>query len=168
MPISDYLRGIRAKIGNDLLVVPSATGLVFDDDGRVLLALHSTGNVWAAPGGAIDPDESPVDAAVREVWEETGLVVEPVGLAGVFGGPEFRVRYDNGDETSYVISVFECRAIGGRLRADGEETLDVGWFAPHEVAGLTLSRWARRALAELIANRGRPLIPPVRWRPPAA
>lgn len=168
MPISDYLRGVRAKLGNDLILVPSATGLVFDEAGRVLLALHATGNVWAAPGGAIDPDERPVDAAVREVWEETGLVVEPVALAGVFGGPECRVRYDNGDETAYVITIYECRAIGGRLRADGEETLEVRWVAPHEIAALTLSRWARVVLPDLVANRGRPQVPPVSWRPPAA
>ena len=78
MGMSDYLHGVRAKVGHALLVVPSATGLVYDDQGRVLLARHANDNVWMAPGGALDPDESPADAAVREVWEETGLVVEPV------------------------------------------------------------------------------------------
>src|SRR5262245_64452297 len=95
MPISEYLRNLRAKVGPALLVVPSATGLVYDTDGRVLLVRHSNAGVWVAPGGAVDPDETPQDAVVREVWEETGLRVEPVALSGVFGGPEFHVRYAN-------------------------------------------------------------------------
>jgi 8-oxo-dGTP pyrophosphatase MutT (NUDIX family) len=69
----------------------------------------------------IDPDEAPQDAVVREVWEETGLRVEPTRLCGVFGGPEFRVTYENGDESHYVMAVFECRRIGGDAATDGDE-----------------------------------------------
>lgn len=41
MPISEQLRALRAKIGNDLIVVPSVTGLVFDERERLLLVRHS-------------------------------------------------------------------------------------------------------------------------------
>jgi 8-oxo-dGTP pyrophosphatase MutT (NUDIX family) len=166
MPISDYLKDIRARVGTTLLVVPSVTGLVFDDDGRVLLVRHSNGGVWVAPGGAIDPDEAPQDAVVREVWEETGLRVEPVRLVGVFGGPDFRVVYENGDETDYVMAIYECRRLDGELRPDGEETLDARWVAASELDALTLSRWARAILPTLVARRGQTWIPPVAWRPP--
>ncbi len=57
-------------------------------------------------GGAVDPGESPVDAAVREAWEETGLHVEITGIFGVFGGPDFRVSYPNGDVADYVMHEF--------------------------------------------------------------
>lgn len=67
MPISEYLRGLREKVGRDLLLVPSVTGLVFDGEGRVLLIRHSNGGVWLAPGGAVDPGEAPQDAIVREM-----------------------------------------------------------------------------------------------------
>ena len=129
MPISDYLRTLRARVGTSLLVVPSVTGLVFDDDGRVLLVRHANGGVWLLPGGAVDPDEAPQDAVVREVWEETGLHVEPIALCAVLGGPEFRVRYENGDETSYVMALFECRRLGGVLqlsqRQQGHEPVGI-------------------------------------------
>lgn len=59
MAISDYLRGVRAKVGHDFLMASAATGLVFDDAGRVLLARHSNGGVWVAPGGAIDSGREP-------------------------------------------------------------------------------------------------------------
>jgi 8-oxo-dGTP pyrophosphatase MutT (NUDIX family) len=150
------------------LSVPSVTALVFDAQGRVLLGLHSNAGVWVAPGGAIDPDEAPQDAVVREVWEETGLHVEPVRFRGVYGGPDFRVRYENGDEVTYVMSVFECELIGGALRADGVEILDVGWFAPAELERLNLSRGARIALPRLMGPSGEDWIPEVTWRPPGA
>ena len=167
MPISDYLRGVRAKVGHDFLLATAATGLVFDDAGRVLLARHSNAGLWLAPGGAVDPDESPADAVVREVWEETGLYVEPVSLLGAFGGPSFRVRYANGDETGYVMVVFECRVVGGAPQPDGDEVLELRWVTPEDLGGFALSRWARDLLPTLVAHRGRTLIPAVTWRPPA-
>lgn len=45
-------------------------------DAHVLLMLHATKGVWLPPGGHVEPDESPVAAAVREVFEETGLRVQ--------------------------------------------------------------------------------------------
>ena len=150
MPISEYLRAVRARVGHALLLVPSVTGLVLDDAGRVLLVRHSNGGVWVAPGGAVDPDERPADAVVREVREETGLRVEPTALRGVFGGPEFRVRYANGDETAYVMAVYECRRLDCELQADGVETLDVRWVEPEELEGLALPSWVRVVLSETL------------------
>lgn len=165
MPMSEYVRDLRAKVGHDLLLVPSVTAVVFDEDSRVLLVKHSNGGVWVPPGGAVDPDESPVDAVVREVWEETGLRVEPVGLCGVFGGPEFRLRYVNGDEAGYVMAVFECRPLPGKLRPDGVETLDVCYFAASELDELRLGRWVRSVLPLVMTNRGKAWLPPVTWSP---
>lgn len=167
MPISEYLRGLRSKVGSTLLLISSVTGLVFDRDRKVLLIRHANGGVWVAPGGAIDPDEAPQDAVVREVWEETGLVVEPVRLCGVFGGPEFRVTYTNGDEAAYVMVVFECRAIGGELRVDREEALEARYVAASELQSVNLSTWARALLPPLLHERDASWIPPVTWRPPA-
>jgi 8-oxo-dGTP pyrophosphatase MutT (NUDIX family) len=165
MAISDYMRQLRTLVGTRLVQVPSASAFVRDDDGRLLLVRHANGGVWACPGGAIDPEEAPQDAAVREVWEETGLLVEPFGLCGVFSGPEFRIRYDNGDEVSYVIAVFACRRVGGELRADGEETTDARFVAADELSRLHLSPWSRVVLPHLLSGDGR-WVPPARWRPP--
>jgi len=83
VPISDYMRCLREKVGPDLLLAPSVTIITFDDQGRILLARHADTGVWVAPGGSVDPHESPADAAVREMWEETGLLVEPTKILGV-------------------------------------------------------------------------------------
>ena len=47
---------------------------------------HVEGNDWTTPGGMIEPYETPSNAAVREMWEETGLYVELTHVIGVFGG----------------------------------------------------------------------------------
>ena len=168
MPISGYLRNLRSKIGPTLLLVPSVTALVFDDDGRILLVRHSNGGVWVAPGGAIDPGETPQDAVVREVWEETGLRVKPMHLCGVFSGPEFHVRYANGDEVSYVMAVFECDRVDGQLRADQEEVLEARYFVPAELQTVNLAPWARLILPPIIRSGERTWLPPVKWEPPGA
>jgi 8-oxo-dGTP pyrophosphatase MutT (NUDIX family) len=85
MPISEYLLQLRQRVGSDLLLMPSVTVLVRDDRGRVLLVRNIETNIWVAPGGAVDPFETPADAAVREIWEETGLWVEPFACLGYTG-----------------------------------------------------------------------------------
>ena len=166
MPISDYLKELRALLGTKLVLMPSVAAVVFDDAGRVLLARHSTGGVWSTPGGAIDPDETPQDAVVREVWEELRLDVEPIRFLGTFGGPAFRITYENGDEVAYVITAFECRIVAGEIRPDGDEVLEARWFGIDELPNLVLSNWARSVLPEIVARRAA-WVPPVTWRPPA-
>jgi 8-oxo-dGTP pyrophosphatase MutT (NUDIX family) len=167
MPISDYLKDLRTLIGTKLVLMPSVAALVFDDAGRVLLARHSTGGggVWSTPGGAIDPDEAPQDAVVREVWEELRLDVEPIRCLGTFGGPDFRITYPNGDQVAYVITAFECRLLGGTMVPDGDEVLEARYFAVDELRSLVLSNWGKTVLPTLVATRNG-WVPPVTWRPP--
>jgi 8-oxo-dGTP pyrophosphatase MutT (NUDIX family) len=119
-----------------------------------------------APGGAVEPDETPADALVREVWEETGLRVEPVRLLGVFGGPDFRVRYRNGDEVAYVMTVFGCRVRDGQPHADGSEVLELRWAAADELPALDLVPWARVVLPALLRSDAIAFAPPS-WTPPS-
>src|SRR6476620_729032 len=121
MSISPYIAGLRTQIGTSLLLVPSVTAIIYGERGEILLVRQRDGDVWSTPGGAIEPDESPVDAVVRETWEETGLLVMPKTLIGVFGGPNFVVRYTNGDETQYVMTVFECSHLSGQLANSNDE-----------------------------------------------
>jgi ADP-ribose pyrophosphatase YjhB (NUDIX family) len=105
--------------------------VIWDDFGRVLLIRRGDGRGWSLPGGILEPGERVADCVVREVWEETGLVVEVNRLTGVYSDPaHMHFTYPNGDRAHLVSTTFECRVTGGELRADGEESLDVAFFPP--------------------------------------
>jgi 8-oxo-dGTP pyrophosphatase MutT (NUDIX family) len=95
-PMSPYYQHLRTKIGRDLLLVPSVAAVILDGEGNLLLQ-EKHGEGWSLPAGAIEPGEAPVEALRREVLEETGLMVEPASIRGVFGGAAFRYAYPNGD-----------------------------------------------------------------------
>ncbi|TYB58561.1 NUDIX domain-containing protein [Nonomuraea sp. PA05] len=143
MPMPPFLARIREKVGNDLLMLPSVSGFVFDDQGRLLLARHGDVGFWGAPGGGVDPDERPEDAVVRELKEELGVDIVVRGLIGVYGGPEFRTRYPNGHEVGYVIAAYGCALAPGSAapQPDGVEINDFRWVSEQELPGLSTTAW---------------------------
>ena len=165
MGMSEYMKDIRNKVGHTLLQMPSVTIINFDEAGRALLVKHRDTDLWVAPGGAIEPGEIPADAAVREMWEETGLVVELVGILGVYGGPEFVVEYSNGDKTSYVMTVFEGRVVGGKLDPVDDESTEAAYFFREELMALNTQPWVRVVLPDVFERRGRAFFKPAAWKP---
>jgi 8-oxo-dGTP pyrophosphatase MutT (NUDIX family) len=127
MPISDFLRGVRAKVGHDLLLLPGVSALVVNDAGEVLLHKSSDTGRWHIIGGVCDPGEDPADAVVREVLEETGVRCVPTRITGVYTTPT--VVYPNGDQVIYTITQFLCRATGGEPHVADDESLEVRYFA---------------------------------------
>jgi 8-oxo-dGTP pyrophosphatase MutT (NUDIX family) len=144
--ISPYLARLRARVGHDLVLMPAAAALPLDQDGRLLLVRQADTGLWSTIGGSVEPDESPWDTAVREAEEEAGVRVVLSHVRAVAGGPDFRVTYPNGDVCSYVAIAFEGQVVGGQIRPDGEETTDVRWFAPHELATVPLDTLNRALL----------------------
>jgi ADP-ribose pyrophosphatase YjhB (NUDIX family) len=133
VPMSPYVARLRALVGNELLHLPSVAALCRDDSGRILLVKQIDSGKWSTPGGAIEPGESPEQATIREVHEETGLHISVDGLRTAVGGPEYRTIYGNGDELSFVVLVYDATVTGGEPTPDDEETSDVGWFAIEEL-----------------------------------
>jgi len=129
MPIPEYVRQLRQRIGNDLLLMPAVAGVVIDDDGRVLLGRRSDTGRWAVVGGILEPGEELAAAVVREIFEETAVVCEPTRISGVYLSPV--VTYPStGDVAQYVVTTFACRYVSGVAKVNDDESLDVGWFAP--------------------------------------
>ena len=58
MPISDYIKRLRAKIGNDLLLVPGVTAVVVNEHEEILLQLRRDTQTWAPPSGGLEPGEN--------------------------------------------------------------------------------------------------------------
>jgi 8-oxo-dGTP pyrophosphatase MutT (NUDIX family) len=135
MPISPYLRALREKVGHSPLMVPAVCALVFDERGRVLLHRATDDGRWHTIGGAIDPGEEIADAAVREAREETGLIIEPIRLVGIYTDPP--VTYGNGDVVLYHSFAFECCIVGGMMHIADDESLELRFFAADELPELS-------------------------------
>jgi 8-oxo-dGTP pyrophosphatase MutT (NUDIX family) len=137
MAISQYLKGLRNKIGHDLLLLPGVAGVVKNSQGEILFQKKPDGT-WSLPAGMIEPDEDPMQALTREVFEETGAQVEIVRLLGVFGGKDFTYTYNNGDVVQYTVAVFECRLISDVLQPMDDETAELQFFTANEKPRLEL------------------------------
>ncbi len=149
MGISPYLRRLREAVGRELVLVPSVAVLPRDKDGRLLLVRDAETGHWQTIGGAIEPDESPQEAALREAREEAGVAVGLAGIRGVVGGPAFRMTYPNGDQVAYVSTVFDGYVLDGTPRPNDDETSAVGWFSETELEGLDLSSFTRSLLGAM-------------------
>jgi 8-oxo-dGTP pyrophosphatase MutT (NUDIX family) len=166
MPMSDYVRSLRGMVGTTLLEVPTASVVVFDGAGRVLLVRHIEGDAWTTPGGMIEPEETPADAAVRETWEETGLLVEPTRIVGVFGGERCTSTYANGDRIAWVSTVFEARVTRGTPRPDQVETLEVRYVGIDEMRDLPRQPHVDMFVDAALKGSEAALFQPASWRPP--
>ena len=101
---------------NPRLVV---TTIPVNADGEVVLlrrGIEPGSGWWAQPGGFLEVDETVTEAAIRETLEETGLVVEPGEIVGLYSRLEAAV----------VVIAFEARVVGGEYRAQPRGARDPG------------------------------------------
>lgn len=136
--MSAYYRELRAKIGHDLILYPAVGGIIRDTADRILLQSKTDEDGWFIPGGAIEPGEHPEVALVREVGEETGLIVRPLRIALVFGGPDYRHEYPNGDRVEIVGALYHCEVVGESDQPLDPETKSLRYFSRDELPALVL------------------------------
>ena len=106
---------------------------------------------WSIPGGVLEVGEMVREAAVREAREETGLIVEPGELLGVYD----RILRDPGQRVQYhhVLIDFLCRAVGGELLAASDAT-EVRWFTREELPALNLAEDTQDVIQKGFARLG--------------
>lgn len=137
--------GMRVRVGVGVVV----RGL----EDAILLEKRRDCGWWGLPGGKVEPGESLIDAAVREVFEETGLTVEVTHLIGVYSDPDGRiVTYpDNGDVVQLVDVVVGARVLSGHLICS-HESEEVRFFGPSQLP-VQIVPPARQPIADAIAGR---------------
>ena len=114
-------------------------GAIIIEGDRIVLVKRANPPIqghWSIPGGVLEVGEMVREAAVREAREETGLIVEPGELLGVYDrilrDVEHRVQYH------YVLIDFLCRPLGGELLA-ASDAAEVRWFTREELPALNLA-----------------------------
>jgi ADP-ribose pyrophosphatase YjhB (NUDIX family)/ribosomal protein S18 acetylase RimI-like enzyme len=126
--------------------VPAVGILIEKDDGIVLIRRNNPPHkgAWTLPSGFIEADESAEEAAIREAYEETGLRVEIIEMAGVNSFPE-------GPPVSGIMIFFRTRAVGGELQG-GDDASEAAVFEPGNIPRLPF-RTHREAIAHWLAQR---------------
>ncbi|MGW4722312.1 NUDIX hydrolase [Streptomyces sp. NPDC004291] len=135
MPRRDYEDDPSAPKANSL--VPAASAVVVDDEGRILLQRRTDNGMWALPGGKMELGESIGECAARETLEETGITVEITGIVGTYTNPGHVFAYDDGEVRQEFSICLLARPTSGTLRTS-DESFEVAWFTPDEVDDLPM------------------------------
>lgn len=127
---------------------PTARVLLADEHDRLLLFRGSDG-AWLTPGGGMEPGEAGAEAAVRELWEETGHRTTPERLGPVVATTAGHWRSRGGGRLFYSVESFFFLRVAAF-------TLDTSGFTDYERADIAEHRWW--SLPELRAT-AEPVVP---------
>lgn len=133
-------------------LVPAASAVVIDQEGRILLHRRDDNALWSIPGGAMEVGESIRQTVVREVKEETGLDVEPESIVGIYSNPGHVIEYGDGEVRQQFSICFACKAVGGQL-ATSDESLEVGFFSPAEIDSMPMHESIRVRIRHYLEHR---------------
>lgn len=118
----------------------SVSAVIVDDEGRILAIGRRDNDHWEPPGGVLELAESILDGLVREVHEETGLIVVPDRLTGV---------YEN-MLPGIVALIFRCRITDGKPTATAE-SYEGAWLTRSDIVERMAEAYATRIL-DALAN----------------
>ncbi|MFQ5857217.1 MAG: NUDIX domain-containing protein [Anaerolineae bacterium] len=117
-------------------------------DGKVMLVrrgIEPYKDWWDIPGGFLAPDEHPEEGAVREVREETGLLVHITNLVGIY------VDTYGEDASEYTLNIHYRAEVVEGVAEPRTDAVEIGWFGPDELPDKIAFDHARVALEEWAA-----------------
>jgi ADP-ribose pyrophosphatase YjhB (NUDIX family) len=128
IPSGEVRKRLTAELG---YITPKvgADAAIFDEQGRILLVKRADDGTYGLPGGWMDPNESPAEAAVREVHEETGYIARTLRLVDVFTQ---RPSAAQGHLHTWIALVYLCEITGGEPQVSHEST-QLGFSAIEDV-----------------------------------
>jgi ADP-ribose pyrophosphatase YjhB (NUDIX family) len=129
-------------------------GVVFQD-GKILLVQERSDGMWTLPGGWADVGDSPADAVVREIKEESGYKTRATKLLALLD----RNRHDHPPHVNHIYKVFfRCEIIGGSPTTS-HEIQSVGFFAEDQIPQLSLARTAPAQITRMFEHYRQPDLP---------
>jgi ADP-ribose pyrophosphatase YjhB (NUDIX family) len=118
-----YILRLREMVGSQLLLIPGGRAIVQNNCQKILLHKRSDFGVWDLPGGGAEEGESAEQCIIREVYEETSLIVENFEAIGFASCPDReRVVYPNGDIIQGFALILYITQWSGSLHTSSEST----------------------------------------------
>jgi ADP-ribose pyrophosphatase YjhB (NUDIX family) len=153
--LHEFYQDRAAPIAQDVL--PAAFAAVRSRAGEILLVQRLDDGNWELPGGRIEVGESVTQAVIREVDEESGVMIELTGLAGVYSDPS-HVLVDPGDAVHQQLALcFHATPTSDDgPRPDGIETIAAAWFDVADTPDLAMHPAMRLRLKHAIEAPNHP------------
>ncbi len=152
------LEGMIDNAGNPLTkmpdrIAPGAAAVLINDDDEVLLQRRADNGQWALPAGGHDIGESSEACAVRECWEETGIMTRAKRLVGIYSDPGgYNIfHYPNGQIVHYIMVVYEVEYVSGEITVSSESTEVRYW--PLSALPDGISNASRQRILDTVANQ---------------
>ncbi len=123
-----YISDLRKYVGHEPILTAGVGLFVFNDEDRVLMQLRTDYNSWGFPGGAMELGESFEDVAIRELKEETNLIVDELKLIKVLSGKDTYREYPNGDKLYDITAIFVIKKYHNDLKINDNESKKLEWF----------------------------------------
>ncbi|MDO5330460.1 MAG: NUDIX domain-containing protein [Bacillota bacterium] len=131
--MQDYIKYLRSMVGKSEILSIGLQVLVINERNQILLEKRTDNGLWCAPGGSLDIGETVIEGAKREVYEETGIVLEDLTLLAINSGPKMLIVYPNGDRTFYVDLTFYSRVTGIEPKVSDSESSVIKFFSEDEL-----------------------------------
>ncbi len=129
---SGYIKNIRDGLGSQKIILNCAGGIV-EKDGKILFQHRTDNDKWGLVGGLLELNETYLEAAIREIKEETGLDVKPKYFLGIFHN--HNMVWGNGDKAHTIGAYYVFEIVGGDLRVD-EESFELKFCSEEEIPPL--------------------------------
>jgi ADP-ribose pyrophosphatase YjhB (NUDIX family) len=138
-------------------IVPAVSAVVRDANGLLVLQRRTDNQLWALPGGGLEPGESVVNALRREIHEETGYDVEIGRLVGIYSDPDYVIEYSDGEVRQEFSICFAAKVIGGS-RTVSSESLEVSSFSDEDITKLEIHPAIRKRIDDYLSDASAPYV----------
>jgi ADP-ribose pyrophosphatase YjhB (NUDIX family) len=132
--------------------IPGVAAITIKDN-HILLTVRGkepSKGMWGLPGGVVEIGETRVEALIREVYEETNIIVEPIELLTVFDS----INKDRNEKVKYHYILFEylCKFVSGDLKP-GDDAPDAQWVSIDALSSIPIMTSTLRFIEKTLKQR---------------